>query len=142
MSHECEAQPMPRLTTPNYLSRHYQLKVLWAEDQNRFTLLSWNDQINLHRYYLLTLDKTELELVAHRRNHIGDPSLPQRAGRAYARLMRGEADAGAGTVIPDGRVLTVRVLARPEPDIRLLARTFLEMAKRELRERQDQDTAA
>jgi hypothetical protein len=101
------------------------------------------DQLALHKYYLLTLDRTELELVAHRRNvQISDPSLPQRAGRAYARLMRGEkAKVGYG-VMPNGRVISVRPLVRPQPDVRLPAKAFLYMAKRDIEEQAERDRAA
>lgn len=134
---------MSRLTTPTYLSHHHQLKALWAEGQSRFSYLSWNDQLDLHRYYLLTLDKTELKLVAHRRNvHVSDPSLPQRAGRAYARLMRGETAKARYTVMPNGRLISVRPLMQPTPDIELLAKALLQMAMREIEEREDQDQAA
>jgi hypothetical protein len=50
---------------PTYLFHHHQLKALWTEEPDRFSYLSWNDQLDLHTYYLLTLDKTELELIAH-----------------------------------------------------------------------------
>jgi hypothetical protein len=136
---------MPRLTTPTYLSHHYQLKALWAEDQCLFAFLSWNDHLDLHRYYLLTLDKTEPELITHRRNvHLGEPSLPHRAGRAYAKLLRGEKSPVKYSVMPDGRRISVRLLMRPQPDVHMLAKVFWQMALDDMKEREgeDQDRAA
>lgn len=137
---------MPRLTTPTYLSHHHQLKALWATDPRPFADLTWNDQLDLHRYYLLTLDKTEAELIAHRHNvHLGDPSLPQRAGRAYAKLMRGEKAPVGYSVSPSGHRITVRVLAWPEPDVRMLAKIFWQMALEDMKhedEDADKDEAA
>ncbi len=134
---------MPRLTTPTYLFQHHQLKALWAQDQDRYAFLSWNDQLDLRKYYLLTLDKTEVELVAHRRNvHLGDPSLPQRGGRAYALLRRGEKAKVSYGATPSGRFISVRPLMRPAPDLRLLAKAVLWMAIREAKERESRDRAA
>jgi hypothetical protein len=91
----------------------------------------------------VTLDKTELELIVHRRNvHSGDPSLPQRAGRAYARLLRGEKARVGYSVTPSGRFLSVRALMRPEPDARMLARVYLQMAMRDIEEKRRNRPAA
>lgn len=129
---------VPRLTISAYLLRRRQLQALWTEHRNRFSGLSAKDQMALHKYYLLTVDKAEPQLITHRRDvAIGDPSLPQRAGRAYARLMRGEMPTGSRTVMQNGRAITISVLARPEPDLRLLATAVIAIAMRESRERRD-----
>jgi hypothetical protein len=126
---------MPRLTTPTYLFHYYQLKALWAEDQVRFSYLSPKDQLALHKYYLFALEKTELELVAHRRDvHLGDPSLPQRAGRAYTKLTRGEKAKVGYSVTPSGRAISIRTVVRPTPDAKLLARVYWQMAIRDIEE--------
>jgi hypothetical protein len=139
----CHARDMPRLTTPTYLFHHHQLKALWAKGSKQFSYLSPNDQLALHKYYLFALDKTELELVAHRRNvHSGDPSLPHRAGRAFAKLMRGERSKVGYSQMPNGRRISVRPLTRPTPDIELLAKALLQMAMREVEEREDKNQAA
>ncbi len=60
------------LTIPPFLP-----KALWSEQPDRFSFLSWNDQLALHKYYPPSLDTTELELIAHRGNvQVADPSLP------------------------------------------------------------------
>ncbi|MGJ6122305.1 hypothetical protein QN239_06990 [Mycolicibacterium sp. Y3] len=134
---------MPRLTTPTYLLQHHQLKALWAEDQRRFVFLTWNDQLALHTYYLFTLDRTEPELIDHHRNvRVGDPSLPQRAGRAYAKLLRGEKSKVGYSVTSTGRRISVRPLMRPEPNLRMLAKTFLNMALDDMKRQDEEDRAA
>ena len=123
---------MPRLTTQSYLSRHYQLKQLWTYGQHWFVNLSYKDQIALHTYYLPSVEKSKAELSAHHRNvRIGDPSLPQRAGRAYAKLVRGEVQLRRSTKSAmDGRQITVRAIARPEPDLRMLSNAAWRIALR------------
>lgn len=122
---------MPRLTTHTYLSRHYQLKELWIQNQHRFLNLSYKDQIALHMYCLLSLEKSKAELLEHRRNvEIGDSSLPQRAGRAYARLARGDAWRGSARQTASG--ISMRAIARPDPDLRKIAKVSWQMALRDV----------
>jgi hypothetical protein len=84
---------------------------------------------------------TAAELIAHRRAVTeADPSLPQCAGRAYARLSRGERSrATAG--MANGRTLSVRSVVRPEPDLRLLAKIYIRMAMRDINEPEDRTAA-
>ena len=98
-------------------------------NQNAFSYLSPTDQLDLHKYFQFASDKTEPELLEHRRSvHELDRSLPQRAGRAYGRLARGERSPVNYTVLPGGRRISVRVVMRPEPDIKMLAKVFMKMA--------------
>jgi hypothetical protein len=128
---------MPRLNTPTYLPHHHQLKELWLVHQRVFSYLSPSDQLDLHKYFQFASSKTEAELLEHRHNvHALDPSLPQRDGRAYARLLRGERAPGPYSEMPDGRRIAVRVVMRPEPDLKLLAKTLVLMAEREVKKRQ------
>jgi len=129
---------MPRLTIPTYLSRHYQLKQLWTYDQRWFANLSYKDQIALHTYYLPSLEKTKTELLAHHRNvQIADSSLPQRAGRAYARLVRGDVWTESARRTTAGRHISVRAIARPEPDLKMLSKAVWQIAFREAAEKPD-----
>ncbi len=77
---------MPRLTSKDFLARHYFLKRIW-EDENLYSLfgcLSPNQQWDLHQYYQVTNTGTDAEIVETRTTvNAGDNSLPQRAGRAY-----------------------------------------------------------
>ena len=109
--------------------------MLWQTGPRPLSCLSPGDQLALHKYYLFALDKIEAELISHRRNvHIGDPSLPQRAGRAYAKLLRGERSSVGTVTTSTGRVISVRPLMRPEPNLELLAKAFMQMAIREVQE--------
>lgn len=74
---------------------------------------------------------TDAELKLHRRvvNQV-DPSLPQRAGRAYAKLERGDWKAISFVVTNKGRAITVRSVVKPQPDLRKLAKILLEVQQR------------
>jgi hypothetical protein len=57
-------------------------------------------------------------------------------------LIRGEkSQIGVGVML-NGRMISVRPIVRPEPDLRLLAKVFLYMPKRDLDEHAKQDRAA
>jgi hypothetical protein len=128
---------MPRLNTPTYLQHHHQLKELWLVHQRVFSYLSPSDQLDLHKYFQFASSKTEAELIEHRRNvHALDPSLPHCAGRACAKLLRGEQAPVPYTDMPDGRKIAVRVVMRPEPDLKLLAKALVLIAEREVKKRQ------
>jgi hypothetical protein len=66
-----------------------------------------------------------------------DPSLPHRAGRAYAKLKRGEWSKVNYAVTPNGRVISVRSVVRPDPDARLIAKVYWQMAMQEVEEEQN-----
>jgi hypothetical protein len=124
---------MPRITPITYISRHHQLKQLWSEYPRWFSYLTPNDQMALHTYYLLTLDKTDEELLTHHSNvKIGDSTLPQRAGRAYARLERGDRSKVRSTQTSSGRSISVRTLMRPTPDLHLLSKAAIYTAMHEV----------
>ena len=126
---------MPRLNTSTYVHNHHQLTELWLTDQNAFSYLSPSDQLDLHKYFQFASDKTEADLIEHRRSvHMLDPSLPQRAGRAYAKLQRGERAPVEYSVTPDGRRIAIRAVMRLEPDLHLLAKAVWHMALKEVEE--------
>jgi len=127
---------MPRLTPTNYLTQHHQLKALWISDPQQFSLLSIPDQVALHKFYLLTLDKTDEELLAHRSNVKQlDPSLVNKAGKVYAKFMRGEiAPIRHRAELPHGRYAYVRSVMKPEPDVKLLTKALLMLAKEKNKE--------
>lgn len=132
---------MPRLTPSTYLIHHQQLKTVWETHQYWFAALSPNDQWALHQFYKPSVNLTATELLAHRRAvTAADPSLPHRAGRAYAKLSHGERSrAIAGTA--SSRAITVRSVVRPEPDLRLLAKVYIRMALEDMKERQNRSAA-
>jgi hypothetical protein len=74
---------MPRLTNQSYLLQCHQVRDL----VNYFYLLTATDQWALHMYFVPTRHLSKLELVEHRSDiSATDPSLPQRAGRAFLKL--------------------------------------------------------
>ena len=111
---------MPRVTYETYRKRHLILRQLWSERQGLFILISPMEQWALHEYYLTT-----------------QPSLPHRAGKAYAaldrRIMAGRPIQNAvptGSQRKGAKVLTVRSLVRPQPDMDLLVKTLISMVER------------
>ncbi|WAC90165.1 hypothetical protein [Mycobacterium sp. Aquia_213] len=82
----------------------------------------------MHRFYQPASDLTESELLVHRRAvKVADPSLPQRAGRAYARFSRGDT-----MLVGGNQGIIVRSVVRPEPDLRLLVKAAIAIAKKDL----------
>lgn len=117
-------------------SHHLQLKELWLVDQDAFSNLSPSDQLALHKYFQFASEKIDIELLEHRRNvHMLDPSLPQRAGRAYARLVRGDRAHVTYAELPRGGRVSVRAVMRPEPDVHLLAKAVRDIALKEMQTR-------
>ena len=120
---------MPRLTTSTYFLHHHQLKVLWITRQSWFADLSPQEQWALHRFYAITQEMTDAELRLHRRL-VGpvDPSLPQRAGRAYAKLKRREWKPVVYIMSEKARGITVRAVVKPVPDPDRYAKAILALA--------------
>lgn len=80
---------MPRLTDHDYLQNHELLRADREVDNTAFVMLSAGEQWDLFQYYLPHQPHTPAALLAHRRDVAAlDPSLPQRAGRAYAKLLK------------------------------------------------------
>jgi hypothetical protein len=79
---------MTRLTNTTYLLQHHQLKDEWSsESGGAFIMLSPTEQWALHNYYEFTKRLTDSQLLAHRAAvSKAQPSLPQSAGKAFARL--------------------------------------------------------
>lgn len=92
-----------------------------------FSLLAPNEQWDLHNFYLVTQEMTVTELQLHRQVVKSiDPSLPQRAGRAYAKLERGDWKRIDYAVTPKGRAITIRSVVKPRPDYAKYAKTLIE----------------
>lgn len=92
-------------------------------------MLTPNEQWDLHNFYLVTQEMTDAELRVHRRliKQV-DPSLPQRAGRAYAKLQRGDWSQPVTVSVTKGRTLTVRSVVKPKPDPKLYAWALIQLA--------------
>ena len=119
---------MPKLNNDEYIARHEELNRIWGEAQSLFTYLTYQQQRDLHDYLVPTKELTREELLAYRRRITrSDPSLPQRAGRAFQAILHPELQPSPPSSPPDekGRVITVRPLARPEIDVEKLAFALL-----------------
>lgn len=80
---------MARLTNDQYLRNHGLLLTGKNAADSAFVLLSATEQWDLFQYYLPHRSHTPADLLAHRRQvSLLDPSLPQRAGRAFSRWRR------------------------------------------------------
>lgn len=146
---------MPRLTIQLYLARHHDLKTAWIKAPQLFEVLAPRAYWDLHEYYQPTKDLTDQQLLGHRRwISRRDPSLPQRAGKAYLFLVRSyliakrrsrgdlakfnqalRKNSRARTVTPDtqNRAGTIEVTAqfRVEIDYEKLAKALLRVIEGE-----------
>jgi hypothetical protein len=149
---------VPRLTFNDYLKQRAFLRLAREEFDQLYSLLSPDQQWALHRYYQPLGDDTDDALWEYRA-HVTkrEPSLPARAGKLYAKL-HGVYEAGISTAASgerrskptrpaEARVhsgatsISVRALARPEPDLKLLARAFLAVAVEKERRAADRRAA-
>lgn len=80
---------MPRLTSTEYLIRHQMLKRIWNNDRRQFSLLSYNQQRDLHDFFQPTSELDDQALL-DKRSEITelDPSLPHRASKAFLAILR------------------------------------------------------
>lgn len=121
---------MPRLTTHRYLQIHYELQQLWLSHPDEFSVLSSRDQQVLHRYFQITCDASDDHLAQIRAELTTlEPNLPHQAGRAFKRLKAVHLQPHPlaptkGTRVRGERIISVRSVVRPVPDMRKLARTF------------------
>ena len=80
---------MPRLTNNDFLKRHHFLKRLWEDEslQSLYGMLLPQEQWDVHQYYQMVNTGSPTEILETRTTvNLGDESLPQTAGRAYAKL--------------------------------------------------------
>lgn len=80
---------MPRLTNNDFLMRHRFLKRLWEDEslQSLYGELLPQEQWEIHQYYQMINTGSGADIVETRTTvNAGDESLPQCAGRAYAKL--------------------------------------------------------
>jgi hypothetical protein len=138
---------MPRLTTKQYLTNHVWLRNLWLGDRSRFAELTANEQWHLHAFYLPSEDWPDDKLLELRQAAtFQNPSLPQAAGRALAKLKAAPPYHERGPIVRTGKpqhvtAVSVQVLVHPKPDYAKLARAVLRLAK-EMHDEQGGDKAA
>ncbi|WP_148043351.1 hypothetical protein [Flexivirga caeni] len=137
---------MPRLTNHTYLHIHHKLRELWVTHPQTLSLVSYRDQLALHRYFSPAIDEPDARHLAHRRwISEAEPSLPQRAGRAYQRLGRAIEEAqpapGAAVRTPADapRRLRVQGLARPELDVERIAQVIFEQVMTAVEQEQNNE---
>jgi len=128
---------VPRLSNAAYLRRHYLLHKAWFDLQGKpFSYLSPREQWDLHAYYQPYKHLSEEELLAHRVKISKDrPSLPAKAGKAYANLAAGRVT-GVTSSSNGKRQFSVRGIMNPEIDLKQLSRALIAMAEEQTRQQQ------
>lgn len=132
---------MPRLTNKTYLKQRTRIRHLWFDlDGFAIAQLSPREQMDLHAFYAPTEPYDDAQALKYRKEARREQSeLPQRAGRAYARLLIVERALlerrhNPPVVAPAGKrtnrrrkdlVIRVNGLVRPTPDYDGLARALL-----------------
>lgn len=83
-----EACGVSRLSDATYLLQYSRLKTEWESSSGSvFVVLSPTDQWALHDFYVCTKKLSVDEVLAHRRTvTVAQPSLPQRAGKAFKKI--------------------------------------------------------
>lgn len=126
---------MPRLTHSDYYLRHTLLSQLWDQAAEAYSGLSYVEQQAIHRYYLPTCELDLTEFAAYR-SYVTklEPSLSQRAGRAYERLAGRMARSASNETVSHGkRTIRLRAVAEPDIDVARLARALRELAESKTR---------
>lgn len=137
---------MPRLSYSRYLTDRFDLLADWRAKLSILGCLTSLDQHLLHAYFAFTKQLNEKEALTHRKTATtADPSLPQRAGKAMKRLRIAQSIEWA-PIRPisirrgSSRLLSVRAVLRPEPDLDAIAGTVLSLAI-DLARREEADAA-
>lgn len=120
---------MPRLTRSQHFVRHGLLSYLWETHRQLFSLLSATAQLELHRFFLPTVDIEEHELASYR-DYINkrEPSLAHKAGKHFKEFTRPRPE--VAEIITGSKNFEVRPIMKPEPDLQKLARAFVKAAAR------------
>jgi len=120
--------PVPRLNRSQYFIRHGLLFYLWQTHRRVFSYLSPTAQLELHMFYLPTVDIEEHELASYR-DYISkiEPTLANKAGKHFIELTRPRPE--TIKIITNPRKLRVTSIMQPEPDLQKLARVFLKLVE-------------
>lgn len=94
-----------------------------------FSLLSPTAQLELHRFFLPTVDIQEDELASYR-DYINklEPSLAHKAGKHFKEFTRPSPE--VAEIITKSRKFELRPIMKPEPDLQKLARAFVRLAEK------------
>lgn len=147
---------MTRLSNSLYLRQRSRLYDEWfSKDGGAFVMLSPAEQWALHDFYACIKKLSDVDALAHRRNITGiQPSLPQRAGKAFKKigvfLDLPPRVPEPAPVHPDGRrrkipgskqAISVRGVVRPEIDPERLAKILLQHVREQHEKTQRDQTA-
>jgi hypothetical protein len=104
------------------------LSHLWETHRQLFSLLSPTAQLELHRFFLPTVDIEEHELASYR-DYITkfEPSLTHKAGKHFKEFTRPRPE--VAKIITRSKQVVVRPIMKPEPDLQKLARAFSKLAE-------------
>lgn len=123
---------MARLTPRTYISQYLWLVGLLEHDPSALSTLTPREQSYLHTYFRPTESLAASDLLVHP-SLISkqQPSLPQAAGRTLKKLER---HVTAPVAVTAGssrgrRRVVVHPVARPKPDVDLMARALLRIAE-------------
>lgn len=142
---------MPRLSHFVYLQHRLALRADWLAGGFAFVVLTAEEQWAIHDFYEPTLDLSEDELRELRRRVTREqPSLPQRAGKAYARIapfigdqhppmLGGTSAVVAGQRKGELRRLTVWGEVHPHVDPAAMAKILFDAMEQARRERIEQE---
>ncbi|MDR6910649.1 hypothetical protein J2W54_002366 [Rhodococcus fascians] len=115
-----------------FITQHHQLRKIWLEHQDSGSLMDPAHQRIIHDFYRPAEALTDQELTQHRRDVLRtNKSLANRAGKIYARYARGEFYTPPPSVTADGRVVYVRSVLEPQPDLRQIAKVLVALAMEE-----------
>jgi hypothetical protein len=118
---------MPRLTNANYLNQRKKLRAEWFDHHgSAFSRIPSRQQLELHDYFAITQQLFEAEVLVHRLTiSRQQPSLPQRAGRAYRRI-EPFLDRTMQPVVAStrGGHVVAYVVRRPQLDVSQLSRVI------------------
>jgi hypothetical protein len=119
---------VPRLNRSQYFIRHGLLSYLWETHRQLFSLLSPTAQLELHRFFLPTVDIEEHELASYR-DYINrrEPSLAHKAGKHFKEFTRPRPE--VAEIISKSKKFELRPIMKPDPDFQKLARALIAVAK-------------
>ena len=146
---------MPRLTDNTFIQRHHILRDVWLKLHQIYHELPSDQYWDLHSYFRPSKELTNTELLEHRRTITKlRPSLPHRAGKAYAAIRSAQREAqfpvraqltptpvSLQTAVSTERI-RIKAILKPEPDFTKIAQVILGVAEQMEREAQDGEEAA
>lgn len=143
-----------RLTNRDYLTHRHRLMDIWEFDSDQFAELQYFEQMDLHRFFAISKDMYDDEAIKYRKLVTDlEPSLPNQAGRAYAKFWRvlelraenefSEASAYKAVAPRSQRKhnITVKSVANPKPDVKKLAEALWRFALQDAKESIRRDDA-